>query len=478
MNESPANVRDRSWSLRNRLLQLAIFAVAAAWIVGGLAVYFVVVDEGSRLFDERVREFARLLVAYADLEIDARRRESGDAGHFDVPSPESPYKYQIWSKERQLLLHSTATPDMPMASLDKFDFETRLINGEEMRTYVERSEDGDATIVIAEPLRLRQGFVGTFQTKFLFLILATLPILLGTTWWMFHRATRSLGESAQQMFHRSPSNLRPITINSAPDELKPLIQSTNELFGRFAKALDSERRLTAAAAHELRTPLAALKMQAQVALRSRSREELTGTLNNLALCVDRASRMLDQLLTLARLEAMNDPLAQAVEVRLDQVTCGVLQDLAPLLKKRKVRLSTVLAPAPVKGIEFSLAVLMRNLIDNAARHSPPRSEVVIETGMDSTHAFATVKDSGPGIPLEERERVFERFHRLVDANDDGAGIGLTIARTVIQVHHGHIELSNAEQGGLCACVRFPKEASPTPHVGRSPTTSSETLTAF
>lgn len=477
MNESPAERLDRTWSLRNRLLQLAMLAVAVAWILSGAAVYLVIAYESSKLFDERAREFARVFIAHEDKEIDARRSGSGDAVHFDVASQGSSYKYQIWSNTGELL-HSTDTADEPMAPLDRLGFETSLINGEELRTYVDRSDDGDVRIVVAEPLRFRQSFIGNLHARFALIVLVTLPLLLVTTWWMFDRATRSLGEPAKQMVDQSPSKLRPITISSPPEELKPLISSTNELFARFAKALDSERRLTAAAAHELRTPLAAVKMQAQVALRSRSREELAGTLNSLSQGVDRASRMLDQMLTLAKLEAMDDPLRQAVDVRLEAVTAGVLQDLEPLLKKRNVRVSTVLAPARMQGIEFGLALLMRNLIDNAARHSPPHSEVVVETGTDSTHTFAMIKDSGAGIPAEERERVFGRFYRLANSNEDGAGIGLAIVRTVVELHQGRIELLDSELGGLCACVRFPKEVSPTSTVGGSPMPSNEKLSSY
>jgi two-component system OmpR family sensor kinase/two-component system sensor histidine kinase QseC len=188
--------------------------------------------------------------------------------------------------------------------------------------------------------------------------------------------------------------------------------------------------------------------------------------------------MLEQVLTLARLEAITDLPSHAAAVSLDTVTAGVLQDLTPLLKKRRIRLSTALAPAPVKGIEFGLAVLMRNLIDNAARHSPPGSAVIIETGEDATHSFAMVRDTGPGIPESERERVFQRFYRPAYAKTDGTGIGLSIVKTVLGVHHAEIHLCDAEEGGLCACVRFPKEVSPTSSVGTSPIKPTEKLSIY
>ena len=172
------------------------------------------------------------------------------------------------------------------------------------------------------------------------------------------------------------------------------------------------------------------------------------------------ARMLEQLLTLSRLEAMIEPQAQRVVVQLDAVTASVLQDLTPLLKKRRIRITTALAPANVKGIEFGLAVLMRNLIDNAARHSPPGSAVQIETGEDATHTFAMVRDSGPGIPECERTRVFERFYRPVATNSDGTGIGLSIVQTVLSAHHAQIHLCDAEEGGALCVRSFPEGGFP------------------
>ena len=479
MNESPARASDHSWSLRNRLLTVVGLAIAAAWLTGGVAVYFAVSEESSKMFDQRIMEVARVLMSYAHLEIDARRRDGRDLTHIEPPLRfDNRYIHQIFSEKYVLLLRTSDAPIEPMAPLGQFGFDTRIVNGERMRTFVEVSSDGDEVIIIAEPLRYRQAFVGTFHTTFLLTLLASLPLLLAGTWWMLRRALRSVGEAADQIVNRSAGNLGPIEVRSPPNELKPILKSTNELLARFAKALDAEHRLTAAAAHELRTPLAAVKVQAQVALRTRTRAELTDALHSLEQCVDRASRMLEQLLTLARLESMIGPQAQRVMVNLDAVTAGVLQDLTPLLKQRRIRITTALAPAHVKGIEFGLAVLMRNLIDNAARHSPPGSEVHIETGEDATHTFAMVRDNGPGIPECERTQVFQRFYRHVNSNSDGPGIGLSIVQTVLSVHQAQIDLGDAEEGGLSACVRFPKEDSPTSGVGSLPIKLSEKLSTY
>jgi signal transduction histidine kinase len=460
---------DRSWSLRNRLLLLTILAITSAWLAGGTAVYLAVDDESSELFDSRIAEIAHLIMAYADDEIDiARRAGSGIVPLERASTINGRYRYQIWTDTGELVMHSGNVSAERMAPIGQLGLATVKVADEAMRVYAEKSADGDEVIIVGEPLKFRQTFVGTFHTKYFPWFLATVPLLLLVTWLTFRRATRAVSESAQQIVRRSSTDLRPIEVNSPPQELTPLLKSTNELLVRLENALDAERRLTAAAAHELRTPLAAVKMQAQVAMRARTREELVNALGDLTLCVDRAGRMLDQLLTLAKLEAMNDPLAESCEVSLDAVAAGVLHDLTPLLKKRRLRVTTRLAPARVLGVEFGIAALMRNLIDNAARHSPQGSFVTVETGEDERSTFVMVRDTGPGIPVEEREHVFERFYRLPGTKSEGSGIGLSIVRTVLDLHHADIHLCDAEEGGLCACVRFAKGALPTTLVGTFP----------
>jgi len=476
MNAPRARQSDRSWSLHRRLFLLTVLAITGAWLTGGAFVYFALDEESTELYDERIAEIAHIVMSYADVEIDALRRNEMPLLHFGPGTSLAHYRYQIWTDKGELILRSPTATDEQIAPLDQVGLVTRMVEGQKMRTYVEASEDGEEIIMLAEPIKFRQTFIGTIHTKIFPWFIAALPLLLVITWMTFRRAVGALTHAAEQIIGRSAADLRPIEVESPPDELKPLLGSTNELLMRFAKALDSERRLTAAAAHELRTPLAAVRMQAQVAGRARTREELAVALNNLGVFIDRASRMLDQLLTLAKLEAMADLHTECVN--LDAVAAGVLHDLTPLLRKRRIRVSTKLAPARVFGVEFGIAALMRNLIDNAAHHSPQGSSVMIETGQDEKSSFAMVRDTGPGIPEAEREHVFERFYRIPGSKSEGCGVGLSIVRTVLDIHHASIHLCEAEQGGLCACVRFPKGVVPTTVLGTSPSTEDENVKQF
>ncbi len=455
MTSRPAETPSRGWSLRNRLLALAAVATVTAWVAGGATVYLVGAEESERLFDEQMEDIGRAVLSFSEHEIEEIRSEGRDIVHVETAQTLGPrYKYQIFSPAGEPLLLSYDAPRTPLAPLDQTGYVTRDIGGVPMRTCVMWNDARDMAVIVAEPLSARASYIGGMHGYLLAMFAGSLPLLLGFNWWMFRRATRSLGESARQLIDRSPRDLRPIVVESPPRELQPLIDSMNALFERFDKALAAERRLTSAAAHELRTPLAAVKVQAQVAARARNSEEAARALGNLTTCVDRAARMVDQLLTLARLDSLSASPGQHTLQRLDEIAAQVIDELAPLLDQRGLRVTTALAPATVHGMEFGIAVLMRNLIDNAAHYTPHGGALRVATGVHGQHAYAEVEDSGPGIPPQERERVFDRFYRLPSNNVDGCGIGLSIVRTVAHVHRASITLGDSALGGLRAVVTF------------------------
>ena len=249
--------------------------------------------------------------------------------------------------------------------------------------------------------------------------------------------------------------LRPVNADDPPRELQPLLDSLNSLFSRIERTLDAERHFTAAAAHELRTPLAAVRMQAQVADRARSPQEARASLQALVSCVDRASRMVDQLLTLAHIDSLAPKSQAFVPVRIDRVIEQVVHDLSYALGQRKIRVDLQLDPATVPAIEFGVAAMVRNLIDNALQHASHGGHVLVRTFARETEVVMTVEDAGPGIPEAERAHVFERFYRLPDAKTDGCGVGLSIVQCVADAHHARVALDSVTRGGLRVTVIFP-----------------------
>jgi signal transduction histidine kinase len=282
----------------------------------------------------------------------------------------------------------------------------------------------------------------------------TLLLVAGA--WIVLRAKRALDEAARQVGKLGPQDLTQVSVQRAPEELTPMLAALNDLLGRLASTLASERHFASAAAHELRTPLAAIKIQAQVALHAKGRGEQTEALNRLVASIDQASQMVDQLLTLARIDGMAALQAKLEQQRLDAVAARVIADLRPLAARRGQVIADRLAKADVDGLEFGIAMLLRNLVDNAARYGPDGGTIRISTGTEEGQGYVVVEDQGPGIPPEKQHRVFERFYRLPsNAGSEGCGIGLSIVQAVARLHRARIELGRSDLGGLRVSVRFP-----------------------
>ena len=457
----PAATLKPVWSLRRRLLLLTATATLVAWLAGGAATYFISHRQLSMLSDERLQSVAQTLLTLTDHEIDEIRLAGRGLIHVDEDSSLAHrYRYQVWSPSGELLLTNGHAQEQPIAPFDQVGFVTRDFEGAQARTIVAWSEDRNKLIQIAEPLALRETFPYTAFASLFGLFLFSLAALLAIDAWMIRRATRALQDSARQLTQRSPTDLRPIEVSAPPREIQPLVKEINALFRRFANALENERRFTSAAAHELRTPLAAVKVHAQVAQLTRTAAERKQALQQLLLAIDRASHMVDQLLTLSRLDGMIALRTGGSPLRLDVIAGHVIDEVRPLLDRRQQRIEASLSACEIAGMEFGVASLLRNLVDNAMRYGPPASEIRVTVRSEDGHGLAIVEDAGPGIPAEERDRVFERFYRLYNEEGDGCGIGLSIVRTVAEVHHASIDLDRSDLGGLRVRVAFPMPSHP------------------
>jgi signal transduction histidine kinase len=331
-----------------------------------------------------------------------------------------------------------------------------MVHGNPHRVYAGASADGEWQVQVAEEMSSRRSFVPSLNLWLLGFFATSIVLLLLFNRWFLRTAFRAIEHSASQLVDRSPNDLRQVECDDPPSELEPLLDSINALFQRIERTLDSERNFTAHAAHELRTPLAAIRMQAQVAGRARSQQEAQVALKALLVCVDRAARMIDQLLTLARVEGALLKAATFMTVRLDRVVEQVAHDLRPALDAAGVQLELQLAPVDLAGVETGLLALVRNLVDNAIHHASDGKRVRVETIDRGREAVLIVDDAGPGIPPEDRERVFERFYRLPESGADGCGVGLSIVRCVAELHHATTAIEASPLGGLRVTVTFRK----------------------
>lgn len=447
------------WSLRRRLLILTVSVTAVAWLVGGAATFFVSRHISNTLFDHRLRHIAEELLTFADHEITELQAAGAGIVHVEgAHTIGAHYRYQIWSPDGRLLLVSVHTGRSPFAPLRLTGFSTGTVRGVRSRIVVIASDDGSKIIEMAEPLSSRSVYLVPDLPLLLIPLLISLAVPLGFGAWMVRAATGSLDESALQLRQRSPDDLRPLPLARLPLELMPIVAAINTLFSRIENALAIERSFTAAAAHELRTPLANIKIQAQVASRTHDEVVRQQVLARLASSIDRTSHMVDQLLTMSRIDGLIALRAQAVRLQLDAVAAHVIDEMRSSADRRSQTIVEEFGAADVEATEFGVAVLVRNLLDNAIRYTPVAGTIRIRTGTREGWGFLAVDDSGPGIPESQRQQVFERFFRLPDSGADGCGIGLSIVRAVVEMHGAAIALAQSDLGGLRILVEFPPVA--------------------
>lgn len=293
---------------------------------------------------------------------------------------------------------------------------------------------------------LAEHFIQTLLSPLLF----GLPLLGGWIWFATRRGLAPLDEIAVELGTRAPERLDPVVPATAPREIRPLLEALNKLFERVGHTLDNERKFTADAAHELRTPLAAITAQAQVALRARDAAERDHAIDQLATSARRASHLVEQLLTLARLDpAAGLPMGM---VSLDELAVASCAEHGAAALEKNITLELD-APAPVSLManEAMLRILLRNLLDNAVRYTPAGGKVWVGV----TANTLTISDNGPGIPAGQREEALRRLHRLAGQDIEGSGLGLSIVARIAELHGASLELADGiGQPGLAVRVTF------------------------
>lgn len=285
-----------------------------------------------------------------------------------------------------------------------------------------------------------------FQASLVIMVIA-LPILGCMLYICVGYGLRYLQQLSDEITHRESTKLQPIKTDDAPIEVKPIVNQLNILFVNLRKALIRNKRFASDAAHELRTPLAALKTQAQVALNAHSADEQIQALKNITLGVDRCTHIIDQLLTLSRV-GPEATLENCQEVNLNSLTTEIIALLVPKALEKNIELEFIpkVDHAPVYGNDIALGILIRNLVDNAIRYSLEGSLVQIFMLKEEARVILRVTDNGPGIPEELHERVFERFFRVLGTKTTGSGLGLAIVKQIATMHQATIKLATPPSG--------------------------------
>jgi two-component system sensor histidine kinase QseC len=326
------------------------------------------------------------------------------------------------------------------------------------RVFAAQGNEGDVQVYVSEQVTSRDAILWAVLQSLLTPLLLALPVLGVFGWLMVRHALRPLRALGQSLANRQPQAMEAIVLSDVPAEMEPVLQALNQLLDRINHMLTAERRFTADAAHELRTPIAAIRMQAQVALGAGDDDTpgRTRALQQTLAGCDRATHLVEQLLTLSRLESSSSG-ALVGQVNLSALAQRVAADLALTALQRRQTLSLEAAqPALIAADETLTGVLLRNLLDNALRYSPADARVCVSVDLMGTQVCLQVDDSGPGLPDADLARLGERFFRVLGTGQSGSGLGWSIVRRIALVYQAEVNVQrSALLGGLCVRVVWP-----------------------
>lgn len=377
----------------------------------------------------------------------------------NIPTEELRYKFQLWDGDGKLLLSSEKNPAVPL--IGKPGLSDKIVNGQKWRTFTRYDTKRGVILVLAEQYTARYALIYKMLVNDSCLTLLIYPLSGIFIWLIIGSGLKSIRFFAKEMAERAVDHLDPVDLNKVPIEISPLVDELNKLFSRLQQAFEREQRFSADAAHELHTPLAALKTQAQVSLKTTDPKECHLYLKQVIASVDRCSHVIQQLLTLCRLSPETIRPEHFTALNLAHIAAEVIAQLAPvaIIKQIEIELIAKDAEYTLLGNAIGLQVLIRNLVDNAIRYTPKGGLIkVLIINKSPDTILLQVIDNGPGIPDELRARVFERFFRVLGTNAQGSGLGLAIVEQIAKLHKGSIALESPEQGtGLKVEIRFPKK---------------------
>jgi signal transduction histidine kinase len=430
-------------SIRTRMLVALLTLVALASLLSGALSYRRVLEETSTLFDYQLRQMALSLRSQVSL-----------APRLELPPQQgdADFVVQIWDPFGARVYLSR--PGLPLLNRVVLGFEDLNLGGEVWRVYGLQTADG--VIQIAQPVRVRKQLAQRAALRVAVPLLLLLPLLGAAVVWVVGGSLQPLRRIAADVQRRDVHTLAPVAAIPVPQEIAPLIDALNHLLLRLQAAFQAQRAFIADAAHELRSPLTAVRLQLQLLDRAPDELARRQARSELGAAVERAIHLVEQLLTLAR----NEPRAggaELVPLSLEGPVADGIADMHALAEARGIELGLDAAPGlTVRGDREALRALARNLVDNAVRYSNPGGRVQVRVHSAADRVLLQVTDSGPGIPAADRERVFDRFYRRASAPEGGSGLGLAIVRAIAERHGAQLDLGDAPGGGLAVTVSFGK----------------------
>ena len=429
-------------SIRARLLIALIILVALISLLAAAVTYRRVLSETSTLFDYQLRQMA--LSLRSQISLAPRVEVPPDQGDTD-------FVVQIWDPYGARTYLSR--PGLPMINQTVLGYADLSLRGEAWRAY--GLQTGDGVIQIAQPVRVRQELARAAAERVVIPLILLLPIMVVAVAAIVSRGLLPLRDVTAQVQQRDVRSLAPLGNEDLPLEIAPLVSELNRLLARLQRAFATQRAFISDAAHELRSPLTALRLQLQLFDRAPNEFARTDARARLGAGVERAIHLVEQLLALARSEPAESP-ADFQSVDLSAAAAEGIADIHDLALTHHIDLTLDAPPnVMVWGDGEGLRVLVRNLVDNAVRYTPAYGSVSVSC-RSAAAITLEVLDSGPGISAADRERVFDRFYRRAAAQESGTGLGLAIVKAIADRHGAHVALHDASGGGLRARVSFPK----------------------
>jgi two-component system sensor histidine kinase QseC len=447
---------DKRPSLQSRLLASLLLVTAAAWLLVLGLTWYETDHELNELLDAHLAQTASFLVV-----------QSGDGHENDSDFTTSPtlhkyqprVAYQVWH-EGQLVARSEKAPTTPFRHAGENGLIDRKVDGQVWRIFSTQGQEKDVWIHVAELGKYRQDILYAGLESAILPLLLVFPLMALFIWWSIRVSLGPLRHLGQEIGLRKASSLQALEEEKAVKEVQPLVQALNQLFKRVEVQMANERQFTSDAAHELRTPVAAIRMQAQVAMGATEADAQKQALQALMDGCDRATRLISQLLELSRLDA-----AERYEDTLSQQAVDVIaltrQQLAESGHAWITKHQSLNFEAPDKLLLHVkpewLSIVVRNLVDNASRYSPEGAQLQV-TWQDGPEPTLTVEDSGPGMTASDRVRLGDRFFRVLGTEATGSGLGWSIVRRIAQLNRIKVQLGTSPNfGGLQVVMIWPKD---------------------
>jgi two-component system OmpR family sensor kinase/two-component system sensor histidine kinase QseC len=436
-------------SIRVRVL-LALLGMLAltALVLGGLT-YRNVLAETEALFDYQLRQMALSLRDQGEIAPEQANSLNDEQLDFVV---------QIWTADGRIIYPPRLRSDLPTRAL--LGFADIAVQGKTWRTFSVAT--GERVIQVAQPLQIRQKLAADAALRSVTPLFLIAPVMALLLWWLAARMLAPLQRLTDGVKARDEQSLQALPTAGLPDEVAPLVGALNGLLQRLGASLGAQRAFLADAAHELRSPLTALKLQMQLLQRAPDDAARQAATQALTAGIDRAARLVEQLLALARAEP-GAPATTHTSVDLNEAVRAAVAETVPFATARGTSVELFAdTPVTVRGDAAALTALARNLADNAVRYSPPGARVELRVMLDAGEPVLQVDDAGPGIAPADRERVFDRFYRHAAGDEPGTGLGLAIVRSVAQQHGASVTLGDSPLGGLRVVVRFSRDVSTPP----------------